>query len=203
MKRHSPSRRATIRRPAWSTYRQVLALLMHGAAVRVGGRVGGRVAPAVGTILSAANQGIGHRRGAQHLGHVGSGGGELRDSLCGRQCRLSGRVPHTNRNPRRQRRTAVSTYIATLNDTVIARSDQTVLIEGNRYFPLDSVREEHFTRTRMKSLCPWKGVASYYTVTVAGGEHRNAAWTYRHPSPLARKIKNHMAFWGLISVTEE
>ncbi len=97
----------------------------------------------------------------------------------------------------------MSTYIATLNDTVIARSDQTVLIEGNRYFPLDSVREEHFTRTRMKSLCPWKGVASYYTVTVAGGEHRNAARTYRHPSPLARKIKNHMAFWGLISVTEE
>jgi len=59
----------------------------------------------------------------------------------------------------------VSTYIATLNDTVIARSDQTVLIEGNRYFPPDSIRDAHFTRTRMKSLCFWKGIASYYTVS--------------------------------------
>jgi len=97
----------------------------------------------------------------------------------------------------------VSTYIATLNDTVIARSDQTVLIEGNRYFPPDSIREEHFTRTRMKSLCPWKGIASYYTVSVDDVRRRNAAWTYRHPSPLARKIKNHVAFWDAISVTEE
>jgi len=97
----------------------------------------------------------------------------------------------------------VSTYIATLNDTVIARSDQTVLIEGNRYFPPYSIREEHFTRTRMKSLCPWKGIASYYTVGVNDVRRRNAAWTYRHPSPLARKIKNHVAFWDVISVTEE
>ena len=97
----------------------------------------------------------------------------------------------------------MSTYLATFQDTVIARSDHTVLIEGNRYFPPDSIREEHFTRTRMKSLCPWKGIASYYTVTVNDVHQRNAAWTYRHPSPLARKIKNHVAFWDAISVTEE
>ena len=97
----------------------------------------------------------------------------------------------------------MSTYLATVSGTVIARSDRTVAVEGNHYFPPDSIQQEHFTRTRMKSLCPWKGVASYYTVTAAGGEHRNAAWTYRHPSPLARKIKNHVAFWGPITVTEQ
>lgn len=96
----------------------------------------------------------------------------------------------------------MTTYVATLNDTVIARSDQTVLLEGNHYFPPDSIREEHFTRTRLKSLCPWKGVASYYTVTVNDVHRPNAAWTYRHPSPLARKIKSHVAFWDSISVTE-
>ncbi len=97
----------------------------------------------------------------------------------------------------------MTTYVATVNDKVIARSDRTVLIEGNRYFPPDSIVEEHFTRTRMKSLCPWKGVASYYTLTVDGVDQRNAAWTYRHPSPLARKIKNHVAFGDVGSVTEQ
>ncbi len=97
----------------------------------------------------------------------------------------------------------MSTYVATLNDTIIARSDQTVLVEGNRYFPPDSIREQHFTRTRMKSLCPWKGIASYYTVCVDGTVRRNAAWTYRHPSPLAHSIKNHVAFWDSISITEQ
>jgi uncharacterized protein (DUF427 family) len=96
----------------------------------------------------------------------------------------------------------MSTYVATVNGTVVARSDRTVVVEGNRYFPPDSIVEQHFTRTWVKSLCPWKGVASYYTVTVGGAVQRNAAWTYRHPSPLARKIKNHVAFWDTGSVTE-
>lgn len=97
----------------------------------------------------------------------------------------------------------MSTYVATLNGTVVARSDQTVLIEGNRYFPPDSICGQHFTRTRMKSLCPWKGIASYYTVSVAGTRRRNAAWTYRRPSPLARSIKDHVAFWDSISIIEQ
>lgn len=97
----------------------------------------------------------------------------------------------------------MTTYVATLNDTVIARSDRTVLLEGNYYFPADSIRYEHFTRTGRKSLCPWKGIAGYYTLSVDDVQQRNAAWTYRHPSPLARKIKNHVAFWDAISVTEE
>lgn len=97
----------------------------------------------------------------------------------------------------------MTTYVATVNGTVIARSDRTVLIEGNRYFPPDSIIEEHFTLTRMKSLCPWKGIASYYTITVDDVRQRNAAWIYRHPFLVARKIKNHVAFWDTGSVTEQ
>ena len=75
-------------------------------------------------------------------------------------------------------------------------------LEGNGYFPPESVRWDHLHATRMRSLCSWKGVASYYTVRVDGGEDRNAAWTYRHPSPLARRIKNHVAFWNGVEVVE-
>lgn len=91
-------------------------------------------------------------------------------------------------------------YQAVFNGQVIARSDATVVVEGNHYFPPEAVRPEFLHRTRAKSLCPWKGVASYYTVDVNGVRDANAAWTYRHPSPLARRIKNHIAFWGSIRV---
>jgi len=84
---------------------------------------------------------------------------------------------------------------ASFNGRVVAVSDNPVLLEGNVYFPPDSVRWDELQRTRMMSLCFWKGVASYYTVMVEGIEDRNAAWTYLHPSPLARRIKNHVAFW--------
>lgn len=83
---------------------------------------------------------------------------------------------------------------------VIARSDATVVVEGNHYFPADSVDNQYLTRSRAKSLCPWKGVASYYSVEVDGVRARNVAWVYRHPSPLARSIKNHVAFGGPVHV---
>ncbi len=83
---------------------------------------------------------------------------------------------------------------------VIARSDATVVIEGNHYFPADSVDGRYLTRSRAKSLCPWKGVASYYSVEVDGVRARNVAWAYRHPSPFARSIKNHVAFGGPVHV---
>jgi len=74
-------------------------------------------------------------------------------------------------------------------------------VEGNHYFPAEAVRDEFLTRSRMKSGCPWKGVASYYTVEVDGVRDTHAAWTYqRHPPPLARRIKNHVAFWGDVRV---
>lgn len=98
---------------------------------------------------------------------------------------------------------SVSGYRAVFNDRVVAESSRVVLLEGNVYFPSDAVRQEFLQRSRAKSLCPWKGIASYYTVTVDGQSGRNAAWTYRHPSPLARRIKNRVAFWGGVQVRED
>jgi uncharacterized protein (DUF427 family) len=96
----------------------------------------------------------------------------------------------------------MSMHEAMFNGQVIARSDATVVVEGNHYFPAEAVQDEFLTRSRKKSVCPWKGVASYYTVEVDGVRDDNAAWTYRHPSPLARRIKNHVAFWGDVSVVQ-
>ena len=93
-------------------------------------------------------------------------------------------------------------YEAVFNDQVIARSDAMVVVEGNHYFPPASIRQEFLHRTRAKSLCPWKGIASYYTLQVNGVGDRNAAWTYRHPSPLARRIKDHVAFNNTVRVVE-
>ena len=97
-------------------------------------------------------------------------------------------------------RSGMDVYQAVFNDQVIAESGVAVLLEGNVYFPPESVRAEFLHRTRAKSLCPWKGVASYYAVEVDGVSDRNAAWTYRHPSPLARRIKDHVAFWHGVHV---
>lgn len=91
---------------------------------------------------------------------------------------------------------------AVFNDVVLARSADTVRVEGNVYFPPDSIAWEHLTATRARSLCFWKGVVGYFTVDVGGTKSRNAAWTYRHPSPLARKIKNHVASWNGVEVRE-
>ncbi|MEG9225508.1 DUF427 domain-containing protein [Aeromicrobium sp. Sec7.5] len=84
---------------------------------------------------------------------------------------------------------------AMVGEQVIAESDVTISLEGNRYFPVESVAPGVLTPSRMKTLCFWKGVASYYTLSTEMGTRKNAAWTYRHPSPLARRIKGHVAFW--------
>jgi uncharacterized protein (DUF427 family) len=86
------------------------------------------------------------------------------------------------------------------NGKVIAESDDTVSLEGNVYFPLDSVRPGILTATRMRTLCPWKGVATYYDISIRGRVNHNAAWAYRHPSPLARRIKNRVSFWQGVQV---
>jgi uncharacterized protein (DUF427 family) len=85
---------------------------------------------------------------------------------------------------------------------VLARSEDTVVVEGNHYFPVESVTEGVLRRSRMKSLCPWKGVASYYSVHAGEVVVDNGAWTYRHPSPLARRIKNRVAFHSSVDVRE-
>lgn len=90
--------------------------------------------------------------------------------------------------------------LALWNGAVLAESDATVNLEGNHYFPADSLSREYFVKSGRKSVCPWKGLASYYTIEVDGERNDGAAWTYRHPSPLARKIKDHVAFWQGVEV---
>lgn len=89
---------------------------------------------------------------------------------------------------------------ASCGATVIARSSRTIFLEGNHYFPISDIDMRYLSRTRLKTVCPWKGVASYYTVSTGDGASKNAAWIYLHPSPLARKIKNHIAFAGGVRV---
>jgi uncharacterized protein (DUF427 family) len=81
------------------------------------------------------------------------------------------------------------------NDTVIAESDDTVVVEGNHYFPGNALKNELFSETPTTSVCPWKGTASYYTVTVDGKENKDAAWYYPAPKDAAKEIKDHVAFW--------
>ena len=92
------------------------------------------------------------------------------------------------------------TIKAIWNSVVVAESDDTVVVEGNHYFPRESLVEQHFTPSKTRSVCPWKGPASYYTITVDGAVNRDAAWVYPHPSPLARKIKGRVAFWRGVDV---
>lgn len=82
----------------------------------------------------------------------------------------------------------------------LAESDKTIVVEGNHYFPADSVREEYLSRTHAFSVCPWKGIARYYTIHANGDKNRNAAWTYPHPYPWIRKIRGHVAFWGGVDI---
>lgn len=89
---------------------------------------------------------------------------------------------------------------AVWNGTTLAESDDTIVVEGNHYFPPDSVDERYLKPSAMRSVCPWKGLASYYTVEVDGKRDRNAAWTYRHPFPWIRKIRNHVAFWHGVEI---
>ena len=89
---------------------------------------------------------------------------------------------------------------ATWNGVVLAETDRPVLLEFNVYFPPEDVRREYLVKSRGWSLCLWKGLARYYTVRAGGQEIKNAAWYYPHPSPLARKIKDHVAFWHGVRV---
>jgi uncharacterized protein (DUF427 family) len=81
------------------------------------------------------------------------------------------------------------------NNTVIAESEDTIVIENNHYFPAESIKKEFFNESDSRSTCPWKGLASYYTLTVEGKENKDAAWYYPEVSELARTIKGRVAFW--------
>lgn len=89
---------------------------------------------------------------------------------------------------------------AVWNGVVLADSDDTVLMEGNHYFPPESVNWDYFRRSDRHSVCGWKGVASYYDVVVDGNVNSAAAWYYPDPSPAAATIKDRVAFWRGVSV---
>ena len=87
------------------------------------------------------------------------------------------------------------------NGTVIADSDDTVVVEGNHYFPPASVKREFFADSDKHTTCPWKGEASYYDVIVDGEANAGAAWYYPAPKDAAAEIKDHVAFWKGVEVT--
>jgi len=90
---------------------------------------------------------------------------------------------------------------AVWNGTVLAESDETVVVEGNHYFPPESINNEYFQSSSSKTTCPWKGLASYYNVVVNGDMNRNAAWFYTSPSSAAKNITGYIAFWHGVRVT--
>lgn len=86
------------------------------------------------------------------------------------------------------------------NGQIIAESDKYETVEGNIYFPPAAIKREHFVPSAQTTRCPWKGLAHYYNVVVDGKENKDAAWYYPDPSPAARNIKNHVAFWRGVNV---
>ncbi len=90
---------------------------------------------------------------------------------------------------------------ATWHGVTLAESDQTVVVEGNHYFPADSVKSEFFSDSATTTVCPWKGTASYKTVEVEGTPNADAAWYYPDPKEAAAEIKDHYAFWKGVEVT--
>lgn len=89
---------------------------------------------------------------------------------------------------------------ATWNGEVIAESDDTVIVEGNHYFPIDSVREDYLRPSETTTVCPWKGTASYYTLHVNGEDNPDAVWYYPEPKKEAAQIKDRVAFWRGVEV---
>ena len=89
---------------------------------------------------------------------------------------------------------------ATWNGVVIAESDDTVVVEGNHYFPIDSVKQEFLQDNSSHTTCAWKGVASYYDVVVDGQTNSGAAWYYPEPKEAAKEIEGRVAFWRGVSV---
>ena len=91
-------------------------------------------------------------------------------------------------------------YRATWNDVVLAESADTVVVEGNQYFPLADVRQEHLRSSDSHTTCHWKGLASYYDVVVGDKVNRDAAWYYPDPSRAAERIRGRIAFWHGVKV---
>ncbi|MEO1204281.1 MAG: DUF427 domain-containing protein [Pseudomonadota bacterium] len=90
---------------------------------------------------------------------------------------------------------------ATWNGQIIAESDDTVVVEGNHYFPRDSVNDSLLVDSDKTTVCPWKGTANYYSLSVDGETNADAAWYYAEPKGAAAEIKGRVAFWRGVEVT--
>jgi len=86
------------------------------------------------------------------------------------------------------------------NETVIAESKDTIVVENNHYFPKSSVKAEYLKESSTHTTCPWKGLASYYSLEAEGKENKDAAWYYPDPKPAADNIKNYIAFWKGVKI---
>ena len=89
---------------------------------------------------------------------------------------------------------------ATWKGAVLAESEETVVVEGNHYFPAESIKREHFKESATHTTCPWKGLASYYNVVVGAEVNADAAWYYPEPKEAAQEIKDRVAFWRGVRV---
>ena len=89
---------------------------------------------------------------------------------------------------------------ATWNGALIAESDDTVIVEGNHYFPADSVNRDLLRPSTTTTICSWKGTAHYYSIAAGGAENGDAAWYYPDPFPAAAEIKDRIAFWKGVTV---
>jgi len=88
------------------------------------------------------------------------------------------------------------------NNKIIAQSNKIINIEGNNYFPIESVNMDLLSESNTHTVCPWKGTASYYDITVDGKINTDAAWYYPNPSALADRIKGYVAFWNGVKITK-
>jgi uncharacterized protein (DUF427 family) len=84
---------------------------------------------------------------------------------------------------------------ATWHGALLAQSDDTIVVEGNHYFPADSINRAYFTESNTHTICPWKGEASYYSISVNDEVNKDAAWYYPNPKEAAVNIKDRVAFW--------
>lgn len=88
------------------------------------------------------------------------------------------------------------------NNKVIAESDDTIKVEGNSYFPIESVNKDYLKESQTTSVCPWKGKASYYSLEVDGKTNQDAAWYYPEPKEAAKEIKGRVAFWKGVEIKD-
>ena len=88
------------------------------------------------------------------------------------------------------------------NGATLAESNETIIVEGNHYFPADSINKEYFKQSETHTICGWKGTASYYDVEANGETNKDAAWFYPSPKTEAKEIENYVAFWKGVKVVK-